>query len=152
MNPDLGPSVLAGSQRRRLDAAYRKAEYRVLPAGQTLSFRIGYYDADAERALFAAMPVASEWAVLTPCNPRSQEATQEMNGFYYHQLKDVLAARQSLWLPAINHDPLGSWPDEPGFVIADADPLWAQELGLGFRQNAYVAARVGEAPRLVWLI
>ena len=152
MNPVAFQDVLlTGSQRRKLEAVYRKAEYQVALGSETLTFRVGEYDAEAERRLLARIPAQREWAVLTPCNPRSQEATQEMNGFYYHELRDALAARNSLWLPAMNHDPIGSWQDEPGFVIADADALWVRELGARFRQNAYVAARVGEAPRLIWL-
>jgi len=145
---NLQPSAL---QRQRLDTAYRKAEYRVTAGHHSLAFRIGHYDADAEAALRQQIPIHREWSILTPCNPRSQEATQEMNGFYYHELRDVLAARNSLWIAAINHDPLGSWQDEPGFLIADADPLWVRDLGARFRQNAYVAARIGEPLRLIWL-
>lgn len=142
---------LSAIQRQRLDTAYRKAEYLVTVGSDTLVFGIGHYDARAEAALRQQIPIHREWAILTPCNPRSQEATQEMNGFYYHELRDVLAARNSLWIAAINHDPLGSWQDEPGFLIADADPLWVRDLGARFRQNAYVAARIGEPLRLIWL-
>lgn len=144
-------ALLTGSQRKKLDAVYRKAEYRVVVSARTLVFRIGTYDAEAEKTLFQKMPVKREWSILTPCNPRSQEATQQMNSFYYHELRDALVARDSLWVPAMNHDPLGSWQDEPGFAIADADVLWVRELGMRFLQNAYVSAKVGEAPRLVWL-
>lgn len=143
--------LLTGSQRKKLDAVYRKTEYRVVVDGKTLCFKVGEYDAAAERALAGQIAVQREWAILTPCNPRSQEATQEMNGFYYHELRDALSARNSQWLPAMNHDPFGSWPDEPGFAIADADVLWVRELGTRFKQNAYVSAKVGEALRLVWL-
>lgn len=144
-------ALLTGSQRKKLDLVYRKAEYRVVAGSKTLTFRIGEYDAAAEKALLQQISVKREWAILTPCNPRSQEATQELNSFYYHELRDVLAAHQSLSLPAINHDPLGSWQDEPGFAIADADPLLVRELGKRFLQNAYVSAKVGEALRLIWL-
>ena len=147
----LDETPLTGSQRKKLDAVYRKTEYRVVVGGKTLAFRVGEFDADAEQLLFSQIAVAREWSILTPCNPRSQEATQEMNSFYHHELRDAIAARNSLWLPAINHDPQGSWQDEPGFAIADADPLWVRELGSRFRQNAYVSAKVGEALRLIWL-
>jgi len=143
--------MLSGSQRRRLDGVYRKCEYRVLVGERVLRFKVGDYDAEAEQRLRQLLGIRREWSILTPCNPRSQEATQEMNGFYYHELRDALAARNSQWVDAINHDPAGSWQDEPGFAIADADPLWVRELGKRFRQNAYVAARLGEAPRLIWL-
>jgi len=149
--PPTDDALLTGSQRKKLDLVYRKAEYRVIAGHKTLVFRIGEYDAATEAALFQQLPVKREWAILTPCNPRSQEATQELNSFYYHELRDVLALSHSLSLPAINHDPLGSWQDEPGFAIADADPLLVRELGKRFLQNAYVSVKAGEAPRLIWL-
>ncbi len=145
------PVLLTGSQRKKLDAVYRKAEYHVEVGERRLVFQIGQYRAATEQLLLATLPVAREWWILTPCNPRSQEATQEMNSFYYHELRDALAERASVWLPAINHDPQGSWPDEPGFAFADADPLWVNDLSLRFRQNAYVSAKRGEALRLVWV-
>ncbi len=146
------PVLLTGSLRKKLEAVYRKCEYRVQIGGSSLVFRIGEYDAAVERALFGLIGVRQEWSVLTPCNPRSQEATQEMNSFYYHELRDAIATRNGLWVPAINHDPQGSWPDEPGFVIADADPLWVRDLGTRFMQNAYVSANVGAPLRLIWLV
>lgn len=143
--------MLTGSQRTKLEVVYRKAEYRALVGSSSLVFRVGEYDAAAEKALLKHIAVKRDWSILTPCNPRSQEATQEMNGFYYHELRDAIASHKSLWLPAMNHDPLGSWQDEPGFLIADADPLWVRDLGARFLQNAYVSAKRGEALRLIWL-
>jgi len=143
--------LLSGSQRKKLEAVYRKAEYRVVIGSSALEFRIGEHNAAAERVLLNHLPARSHWSILTPCNPRSQEATAEINSFYYHELRDALATRNNQWIAAINHDPLGSWPDEPGFAIADADPLWLQELGKRFLQNAYVTTRIGEPLRLVWV-
>lgn len=152
MKPQTDDVLLTGSLRKKLDTVYRKAEYRVpIEHQETLRFRIGAHNAATEAALLKQIEIKKEWAILTPCNPRSQEATREMNLFYYHELRDALVARNSLWMPAMNHDPLGSWPDEPGFLIADADVLWVRELGSRFRQNAYVSARLGEALRLIWL-
>ena len=68
------------------------------------------------------------------------------------KVRDALAGRDDRWLQAINHDPTGSWPDEPGFLVADAELLWLHDLAARFYQNAFVAARLGEAPRLVWLV
>lgn len=144
-------TLLNASLRKKLEVVYRKSEYRVAIGGGSLMFRIGHYDAVVERALFSHMAVKKEWAILSPCNPRSQEATQEMNSFYYHELRDALAIRAGSWTNITTHDPQGSWQDEPGFAIADADPLWVRDLGARFKQNAYVSARVGEPLRLIWL-
>lgn len=144
--------LLPRSQRLRLEEAYRKTEYQVSLPEHQLVFRIGEHDPVAEALLRRSLPVRREWAILTPCNPRSQEATEELNSFYYHELRDALAGRDDRWLQAINHDPTGSWPDEPGFLVADAELLWLHDLAARFYQNAFVAARLGEAPRLVWLV
>lgn len=143
---------LPRSHRDRLEKVYRKTEYRV-PVGElNLRFRIGEFDPGAEALLRMQLPMRQGWAILTPCNPRSQEATEEMNGFYYHELRDIIAQRGGHCLQAINHDPSGAWPDEPGFVVSDAEPLWLHDLAGRFRQNAYVTAKLGQAPRLVWTV
>ena len=142
---------LLGSQRRRLEKLYLKTEYRVQLGERNVSFQLGSHDPVAEALLRKALPIRGTWAILTPCNPRSQEATEKLNSFYHHELRDALETDHMLWLQAVNHDPSGIWPDEPGFLIADAEPLWLQELGRRFHQNALVSTRLGEAPRLVWL-
>ena len=139
------------SQRTRLDRVYRKAEYQVSAPQRGLVFRIGTFDPVAEMLLRKQVDIRHHWSILTPCNPRSQEASEQMNSYYYHELRDALAVHNGTLLRTINHDPTGSWPDEPGFLIADADPDWLARLGLRFRQNAYLSARIGEALRLVWL-
>lgn len=143
---------LPRSHRERLEKVYRKTEYQVPLNDRNLRFRIGEFDPAAEALLRMQLPIRKGWAILTPCNPRSQEATEEMNGFYYHELRDALAQRKGHCLQAINHDPTGIWPDEPGFILADAEPLWLHELAARFRQNAYVTAQLGKPPRLVWVI
>lgn len=149
MNDEL---FLPRSHRQRLEKVYRKAEYRVPLGDRNLRFRIDAFDPAAEALLRLQMPIRRGWAILTPCNPRSQEATTELSSYYYHELRDTLAQRGAHCLQAINHDPTGTWPDEPGFVLADAEPLWLHELAARFRQNAYVTAKLGEAPRLVWVV
>lgn len=144
--------LLPRSQRQRLERVYRKTEYQVALPDRQLVFRVGEYDPAAEALLRLSLPIRRGWAILTPCNPRSQEATEELNSFYYHELRDALVGKDDRWLQAINHDPSGSWPDEPGFLVADAEPLWLHDLAARFHQNAFVAARLGEAPRLVWLV
>jgi len=36
-------------------------------------------------------------------------------------------------------------------MLVDADRVWVMDMGERFYQNALVTARVGEAPRLLWL-
>ena len=149
MNDEL---FLPRSHRNRLEKVYRKTEYRVPLGDRNLRFHIDHFDPGAEALLRLQLRIRRHWAILTPCNPRSQEATTELNGFYYHELRDTLAQRGGHCLQAINHDPTGTWPDEPGFILADAEPLWLHDLAARFRQNAYVSAQLGQAPRLVWVV
>jgi hypothetical protein len=53
---------------------------------------------------------------------------------------------------SLNRDPSGRWPDEPGLLLCDPPPGFAEELGRRFGQNAILAARLGEAPQLIWLL
>lgn len=148
----MNDTPLPRSHRDRLEQVYRKAEYLVPLSDRQLSFRIGVHDPAAEAMLRLQLPIRRNWAILTPCNPRSERAAEELNSFYYHELRDALAQESGQWVQAINRDPSGNWPDEPGFLLADAEALWLHDLAARFHQNAFVAARLGEAPRLVWLV
>ncbi|HEX4873082.1 MAG TPA: DUF3293 domain-containing protein [Nevskiaceae bacterium] len=138
-------------RRQQWEQVYRQAEYQVLLDEGTLTFRIGVHDADLEARLVAATGVREEWFLITPCNPRSERAREELNLFYFNELRYELEARSGSWFKACNHDPAGEWPDEPGFLVVDAERTWLIDLGRRFLQNALVTARLGEAPRLLWL-
>lgn len=139
------------SLRSRWEAVYRQALYKVMLESGTLELRIGQYDAEADRLLREEVGVRREWFIITPCNPRSQVAREELNLFYFNELRYELESRAGNWVQSLNCDPTGEWPDEPGFLIADPDRVWIIELGQRFYQNALVTAKPGEAPRLLWL-
>lgn len=137
--------------RERWEAVYRKAEYQVMLPAAALTFQIGRYDEQAERLLRAETELQREWFIITPCNPRSELAREALNLFYFNELRYQLEASSSRWFKARNRDPGGEWPDEPGFLVIDAERPWIMDLGRRFHQNALVAAKLGEAPRLLWL-
>jgi hypothetical protein len=137
--------------RDRWEAVYRKTEYQVMLPSGALSFQIGHYDQEAERRLMQDTNLRSEWFIITPCNPRSELAREELNLFYFNELRYELEARSGHWFKALNRDPAGEWPDEPGFLVVDAGRVWIMDLGRRFYQNALVTAKLGEAPRLLWL-
>lgn len=139
------------SGRERWEAVYRKTEYKVMLPSQTIILSIGRYDEEADRLLQAEAGLKKEWFIITPCNPRSELARQELNIFYFNELRYEVESRAGQWIQALNCDPDAQWPDEPGFLITDADRLWIMELGERFYQNALVTGKVGEAPRLLWL-
>ncbi len=137
--------------RERWEEVYKQTEYKVMLEHQTLSLRIGQHDAETDRLLIAETGLKNEWFIITPCNPRSELARSELNLFYFNELRYVLESRAGQWVQALNCDPTGQWPDEPGFLLVDADRVWVMELGERFYQNALVTAKIGEPPRLLWL-
>jgi hypothetical protein len=66
------------------------------------------------------------------------------------QLEQRLKRSRYRYLPAVNHDPSGCWPDESGVLLCDPPYGFAASLGRLFGQNAYVAGRIGKAPELKW--
>lgn len=142
---------MSDTVRSRWESVYRKTEYKVMLDSGTISLRIGYYDAEAERQLREHANLKREWYIITPCNPRSEQARAELNLFYFNELRYEVEARAGHWFKALNCDPAAEWPDEPGFLLVDADRVWVMDLGERFYQNALVTAKIGEAPRLLWL-
>jgi hypothetical protein len=135
----------------RWESVYRKTEYKVMLDATTITLRIGQFDAEAERLLRLHTNMQREWYIITPCNPRSELARSELNLFYFNELRYEVETRAGNWFQALNCDPSAEWPDEPGFLLADADRVWVMDLGERFYQNALVTAKIGEAPRLLWL-
>lgn len=134
-----------------LVAAYKKTCYRVYLADRDVELRIDHYDPDAEALIRKDTGCKNGWAIITPCNPRSEIAREHLNLFYFNNLRYELEHKVGVWFKALNHDPDGEWPDEPGFFLVDPDLRFVVDLGRQCGQNAIVAARLGEAPRLVWL-
>jgi hypothetical protein len=135
----------------RWESVYRKAEYKVMFDTGTITLRIGQYDAAAERQLVQQAELKREWYIITPCNPRSEQARAELNLYYFNELRYEVESRSGKWIQTLNCDPSGEWPDEPGFLLVDADRVWIMDLGERLYQNALVTAKIGEAPRLLWL-
>jgi len=134
------------------EAAYRQAEYRVELPGGDLPLRVGHHDAAGDKRLRDEAGVQSHWAIITPCNPDSQRLSVEENAQLLEQLAEIVEGLNLPCISSVNRDPAGQWPDEPGILLCDSPPEFAEEMGRHFHQNAIVAGRLGEAPRLIWLI
>ena len=133
-----------------LHEVYAAADYCVqLPDGE-LILHIGKADAAADARLGAA-GVCTHWAIVTPCNPVHRGIDAAANAAdlvaFNHELQQCGARR----LPAVNRDPTGRWPDEPGCLLLDPDQDQAERLGRHYGQRAIVRGRIGAAPQLVWL-
>lgn len=137
--------------KQAFEPAYRRAHYQVLLEEGEATLAIGQYDAAVEQQLRDTFDLQRHWVILTPCNPRSVQSREELNNFYLDELRFALDSRSGTWGKAINVDPRGEWPDEPGFFVVDPDLGWIMDLGRRFGQNALVHARLGQAPRLIWL-
>lgn len=139
--------------RGRLEAAYRATEYRVpLPGRDDLVLRLDRDDDDADRVLRELGGVKTSWAIVTPCNPGSQQLDEAANALRLRLCQAALERHGLRHRAARNHDPRGLWPDEPGFLLCDPPPGAAELLGREFGQNAIVVGVLGEAARLIWLV
>lgn len=136
---------------RDLVAAYLKTEYVVMLPDGDIVLHIDRHEPDKERLIREQTGCNKAWAIVTPCNPRSELAREQLNLFYFNNLRYELDEKAGIWFKALNRDPEGQWPDEPGFFLVDPEIGWVMDLGRHYGQNAVVAARIGEAPRLIWL-
>lgn len=135
----------------KLVEAYRKTDYVVMLPNGDVHLEIGKYEPEKEAMIAEQTGCSVSWALITPCNPRSELAREQLNLFYFNNLRYELDEKVGVWFKALNHDPDGQWPDEPGFFLVDPDLHWTMDLGRNCGQHAIVAARLGQAPRLVWL-
>lgn len=137
--------------RASLDRAYRATLYRVRLPGAELTLRIGVRDAVSEKRLAQFAGCRRHWALVTPCNPHSRRLMDWQNRLRHAGMEAGLRASGLVYYPSLHDDPAGQWPDEAGFLLVDSPHGLARALGRQYGQNAIVAARLGEAPRLVYL-
>ncbi|HUP92864.1 MAG TPA: DUF3293 domain-containing protein [Solimonas sp.] len=140
----------AATDRRALEAAYRRTRYVVLLPRFELVLSIDVHDPAADRRLALEAGCRAAWAMITPCNPFSVVASEEANRRALDEMRVELDACPARWLASVSRDPLGEWPDEPGYFLVDPDLAWVVELGRRYRQNAVVTGRLGGAPRLIF--
>ncbi len=134
-----------------LDRAYRATLYRVRLPGAELTLRIGVHDAAAGQRLARLGGCRRQWALVTPCNPRSRRLMDWQNRLRHAGMEAALQAGGLVHYPSLHCDPAGRWPDEAGFLLVDPPRGLARALGRRYGQNAIVAARLGEPPQLLYL-
>jgi len=134
----------------RIDAAtllaYRRTEYRV-DAGW--SIRID--QPSGELAAWHGRHGASGSAFVSAVNPRSRLLEDEDNRRRHLDLRAWLEERGLAYLAGAGVDPEGSWPAEPGFLIAGLGQDAAARLGRRYDQNAVVWSGADAVPRLLLL-
>ena len=134
----------------QLLAAYENTDYCLWLGGGELKLRIGQPLPALIQRIVAGSP-NTEACIITPCNPHSRRLTDADNRARLGEFRDQLDADGIRWLPAVNRDPDGEWPEEPGALLLNATPEYAFALARRFNQNALVALAPSATPRLVWI-
>ena len=143
------------------DPATERSEYRIERerAYRAARYRVATPDGGHVLMIGRPAPAFAGWlgtggfrsaTVLTACNPGSRPLPDAENTRRRQELETAVAAQGLSAWPAVNQDPSGQWPDEPGLCIADLPAslldAWLERFG----QNAAVVYEPPAAPRLVW--
>jgi hypothetical protein len=136
----------APKQPAELREAFEQAEYRVRVAGNDWLVQAGGRHAGLDRALGAR-----RWAILTAHNPGGQRIDADENRRREAALRDEIGRRGWTGFEAVNRDPRGNWPDEPGLLVADVPADAVAALARDFGQAAILAAEKGAPARVEFL-
>lgn len=138
------------AQNDHLDIAYRRTLYCICTADTEIVLRVDHYDPLAENRLLSLCPFR-HWSILTPFNPGSRLMTPTENSERLEELVARLNRQHQRWLPTVNRDPEGRWPDETGTFLCNPPPQLTESLGHQFGQFAVLRGQIGQAPHLIWL-
>lgn len=131
----------------RLLAVYTVADYQI-QAPRRFTLHVGEASAPL-MALHRQFRVETS-AVITACNPGSERRDEQANALAHQRLVDAVSAYGWPFVPAINRDPRGEWPDEPGLLVLGVNQAAALELGRRFEQSAVLFNIAEQPPRLLW--
>jgi len=131
----------------RLLTAYTAADYAV-QAPRPFTLHVAEASA-ALSALQRQFRVASS-VVVTACNPRGERRDAQPNALAHQHLLRTVTGQGWMYVPAINRDPRGEWPEEPALLILGPDETQSRELGRSFRQAAVLFSAADGVPRLLW--
>lgn len=135
----------------QLAGAYRLARYAITAPNGEISRHIGRIDVLADARLKADCGVASEWAIVTACNPQGKQLDDGENVPRIAALRQRIDGAGVRRLFAAGYDPEGRWQAEASELLCDPPAGFAEALGREFGQNAIVRGRLGSAPELAWL-
>lgn len=136
---------------KALEKAFNKAIYRVhFPRGH-VDLHVG--NAKAAHRLHRRLslrPRTDAW-MITACNPGGRRTTPWRNARRRRQLIRLLERRGIPWRPAVNFDPAGDWPDEPGVCVWNLDERAARKLARRLGQAALLHIPRRGQPELFWI-
>lgn len=139
------------SEREGLENEYRGLQVLAAMDDDDLLLSLTRHDETADRRLQAEADLRQQWAIIAPVFPRSERAREEINLFYFNELRYEVESKTGIWRKALIRDPFGAWADEPGFLLIDPDIHWTMDLARRCRQHVLVAGRVGQQARFIWL-
>ena len=126
--------------------AFLQTEYVVLPGTDAITVGVGKSHQELDHTLNHR-----SWAVVTAFNPGAIVTDKDTNERQHQTLLAAIADAGLDFRPASNRDPQAQWPDEPSFLIIDAEEDWLVMLTRRLGQLALIAGRPGQAAEL-WLI
>lgn len=135
---------------QQLEAAYRATSYRLFgcPTGDFV-IRCGKRSSRLDGLL--ERHVATEWAFVTACNPRSRRLDDQENATRMERLEATLRAAGYCCLPGAGEANDNSWPPEPSLLVLGISEPEALALAAAFDQHAILVGRRGEPAHLVWI-
>lgn len=130
-------------------AAFRQAEYCIWLDGRMHAFRIGETAAEALTHLQTLAGLSGAAYVVTPCNPGAHRLSMAVNRTRLASFREQLKLQGVRWMPAVNRDPTGQWPDEPGALLLDCSETDALEIAREYGQLAIVRLAPRERSELI---
>ncbi len=129
---------------QELDTAFGATRYRIETDAGIREVRIGQ-----RHTFFDRLAEACRWCIITAHNPGARRVDSSVNQRAEKALERRLRARRpSLLLRAVNRDPGGRWPDEPGWLFTFERDAEVDELADAFGQLAVVIGDPGQPARL----
>lgn len=131
-----------------LDASFRATTYQVETSDGAFALRIGVMHPEFDN--FLRQRGVSCWGAITAHNPggvHHKEGNAERQIRLLERIKELGWPYYSVCHIADD----GRWPEEPGYLLLQANETEVCNLASEFKQSACVCGDTGAAPRLVWI-
>ncbi len=132
------------NKRLCLQQAFESTTYR-LQYNSEKYFDIQFHQENPQFDKWLEQEQIKSWALITPFNPNAELHSEKFNQQQWRQLKYELKQQQLTFYAAINiaetisaSNSEKSWPDEPGFFIANIKKDHALSIAIKFNQQAFV--------------
>lgn len=139
---------LFDEQYKKWEEAYRQTIYICLR--NEVEIRIGAGSLRVDQLLEEYD--VSELCILTADNPGSEIMTAEENRRAFAEMCTLLEKEGFDFVPGLNRDPEGLFPDENALWIPGMDMETGRRYGKQFGQNAFVYYRRGGPAHLKWCV